>query len=222
MAEGFRWKFGFFLGTKQAIDHDSPWNRSKRHPPLAGAVITMRGLSKLGLVMLVAFAGLPGTGKSRLAGLLAVRLPGVVLDKDRLRAGLFPPEEIEYSSEQDDFIMDVAYRAAGRLFQRRRDRYVLIDGRTFSRAAQVNALYQWADRIGVPVRMIECVCPAAVAEQRIMQNSTFHPAVNRTVALYTLLKEQAEPLRVPRLVLDTNGGLADCVEQAVAYVHSTR
>jgi dephospho-CoA kinase len=41
--------------------------------------------------MLIALAGLPGTGKTTLAGHLAARLPGVVLDKDRIWACLFPP-----------------------------------------------------------------------------------------------------------------------------------
>jgi predicted kinase len=178
------------------------------------------GIPKRGRVMLVAFAGLPGTGKSTLARRLAAQLPGVVLDKDRLRACLFPSVEIEYSVEQDDFVMDIAYRVAEQLFRRRRDRYVLIDGRTFSRAEQVTILYQWADRIGVAVKMIECVCPDAVADQRLAQNSAGHPAANRTVALYRQLKEQADPLRVPRLVLDTSGGLADCVDRTLAYVRS--
>jgi predicted kinase len=58
-------------------------------------------------MMLVVMAGLPGTGKSRLATGLAQALPGVILDKDRIRAALFPPEEIEYSLPQDNFCMQI-------------------------------------------------------------------------------------------------------------------
>jgi predicted kinase len=43
-------------------------------------------------------AGLPGTGKSTLARVLANDLGGVVLDKDVIRAALFPAALIEYSS----------------------------------------------------------------------------------------------------------------------------
>ena len=50
--------------------------------------------------MLVALAGLPATGKTSLAGQLAARLPGLVLDKDRIRSCLFPPEEVAYSAGQ--------------------------------------------------------------------------------------------------------------------------
>src|SRR5947209_2269421 len=46
--------------------------------------------------MLIAMAGLPGTGKSTLARQMARALSGVVLDKDVIRAALFPPALVEY------------------------------------------------------------------------------------------------------------------------------
>jgi predicted kinase len=171
--------------------------------------------------MLIALAGLPGTGKSTLAGLLATRLPAVVLDKDRVRACLFPPGDIAYSADQDDFVMDVVYRLADQLLRRDRGRHVFIDGRTFSKQEQVTELLRWASRIGVPLKMIECVCADEVAESRLGQDAacSAHPAANRTVALYRSLKAQADPLTVPRLVIDTGrAGPAACAEQALAYL----
>lgn len=60
--------------------------------------------------MIIAMAGLPGVGKSTLARALAARLDAVVLDKDRIRASLFPPSHVDYSRDQDDFCIDVMYR----------------------------------------------------------------------------------------------------------------
>jgi adenylylsulfate kinase len=53
--------------------------------------------------MLIAMAGLPGSGKSTLAARLEERLGAVVLDKDRVRAALFPPRVLDYSAAQDDW-----------------------------------------------------------------------------------------------------------------------
>jgi predicted kinase len=62
--------------------------------------------------MLIAMAGLPGTGKSTLAHHLAHALAAIVLDKDVIRAALFPPAWVEYSTEQDDFCMSVMFRVS--------------------------------------------------------------------------------------------------------------
>ena len=69
--------------------------------------------------------------------------------------------------------------------------------------------------------MVECVCADAVAEGRLRRDTDRpgHPAANRTVDLYRSLKAQAEPLRVPRLVIDTGADdLSACVDRALAYV----
>ena len=61
--------------------------------------------------MLIAMAGLPGTGKSTLAAPLASDL-GVLLNKDDVQALLFPPPVLDYSREQDDLVMQAIYAAA--------------------------------------------------------------------------------------------------------------
>jgi predicted kinase len=84
--------------------------------------------------LLIAMAGLPGTGKSTLAAALAKALPAVLLDKDKLRAGLIPADRIEYSRAQDDYIFELLLKAAK--FNLDRGRAVILDGRTFTRGYQ--------------------------------------------------------------------------------------
>ena len=68
--------------------------------------------------MFVLMAGLPGTGKSTLARELAARMSGRVLSKDEIRHAIFVPEEIEFSSAQDDFCLRVMLETAGYLLSR--------------------------------------------------------------------------------------------------------
>lgn len=82
-------------------------------------------------------AGLPGTGKSALATALAERLSGTVLSKDTIRHALFSPRDVEYSTEQDDFVMEIMLRAAERILRRDPRRHIFLDGRTFSRRYQI-------------------------------------------------------------------------------------
>ena len=64
-------------------------------------------------------AGLPGTGKTTLARELAKVHRGTILNKDEIRATLFGPDDIEYSTEQDDFCMDVMLQTAGFLLRKK-------------------------------------------------------------------------------------------------------
>jgi predicted kinase len=171
--------------------------------------------------MLVAMAGLPATGKSTLAARLARELGAVVLDKDRVRAVLFPPPVLDYSREQDDVCMAAIYRAAACILGSDRRRTVILDGRTFAHADQVHDLSARAAAMGEVPRIIECVCADEVARRRLEEDQArgAHPAGNRTVALYLALKAEREPIHAPRLVLDT-GALSpeECLGRCRRYL----
>ena len=170
--------------------------------------------------MLIAMAGLPGTGKSTIAARLAERLGGVVLCKDVVRQALFPPPALDYSRAQDDLALQAMYRAAERTLATSQIP-VILDGRTFSKAYQVRDLFTAAERMGLIPCIIECVCSDEVARERIEADvrTGTHPAGNRTFAMYLEMKARAEPLTVPRLVLDTGiESLDECVSRAGSYV----
>jgi adenylylsulfate kinase len=171
--------------------------------------------------MLIAMAGLPGTGKSTLAGRLAEALGGVVLDKDQVRAALFPPAVRDYSAWQDDLCMAALYSAAGCILRTFPRRAVVIDGRTFLRDRQVRDLLAVAAPLNEVPRFIACVCADEVAQGRLEgdQLRGEHPAGNRTYDLYLALKAAAEPLPVPHLVVDT-GRLSpeECLGRCLGYL----
>lgn len=167
--------------------------------------------------MLIAMAGLPGTGKSTLAAKLAEQLGGVVLSKDVVRAELFPV--VDYSREQDDATLAEIYSRARPLISA--GRAVIIDGRTFSKAYQVRDLFAAAESMGETPRIIECVALDNVVRARLERDLAdgTHPAKNRTFELYREVKSRAEPLTAPRLVLDTGAmSLEECLMRALEYL----
>ena len=168
--------------------------------------------------MIVLLAGLPGTGKSTLAAALADRLHGAILSKDAIRHALFATPDVEYSTAQDDFVLQVMLEAAAWIVRKDPARIVLLDGRTFSRRYQIDRVLNAAQELHQPWRILECVCSDETACSRLETQSVDgnHPAGNRNFDLYLEVKARFEPITLPETVIDTDRPLEDCLQKALA------
>jgi adenylylsulfate kinase len=163
--------------------------------------------------MLILMAGLPGTGKSTLSRALATELGGTVLDKDEVRAALFSPDDIEHSTEQDDFCMGIMLKVAGYLFRKDPSRRVFLDGRTFSQIYQLERATGFAEALSQPWRILECVCSEAIARRRLAEDAG-HLAANRDFDLYLKVKARFEEITLPKTVIETDQPIEDCLQRA--------
>ena len=163
--------------------------------------------------MLILMAGLPGTGKSTLSRALAAELGGTVLDKDEIRAALFSPDDIEHSTEQDDFCMGIMLKVAGYLFRKDPSRRIFLDGRTFSRTYQLERATGFAEALSQSWRVLECVCSEETARRRLAEDAG-HVAANRDFDLYLKVKARFEEIMLPKTVIDTDQPREACLQQA--------
>lgn len=171
--------------------------------------------------MLVVMAGLPGSGKSTIAAELSAKLDTVLLSKDQVRATLFPSKLIEYSSRQDDFCIEIILQVAKYILERDPESIIIIDGRTFSKRAQIERIKAAAAECRTPLKLVECVCADATARKRVEQDRGKHLAGNRNLDLYFRLKAEADPIELPKLVLETDRtDLAENVRTAERYITS--
>src|SRR5438270_803695 len=170
--------------------------------------------------MIVLMAGLPGTGKSTLARALAGRTSGRVLSKDEIRHAIFLPEEVEYSSRQDDYCLRLMVETAGYLLSQTPERLIFLDGRPFSRRYQIENVLAAAASLLQPWRILECVCSDESARGRLTNDAEVatHPARNRDYQLYLEVKSRFEAIVHTKTVIDTEQSLESCVQQALAVL----
>ena len=167
---------------------------------------------RAGVIVLV---GLPGAGKSTLAGALAERLPGArVLDKDKVRHVLFDP--CDYTSAERDVVFAAMLDAAR--YHLGRDRIVIFDGLTFSRRSQVAAAEAVAHDAGGFVAVIVCDVPLEVAIARCEAGGEDHLAANRDGELVRRVAAEREEPADEYVTLDMTRDAAELVDQALAYV----
>jgi hypothetical protein len=143
-----------------------------------------------------------------------------VLSKDEIRHAIFSPNEIEYSSQQDDFCVQVMLEIAAYLLRHHPTRCIFLDGRLFSRRYQIQNVIASAASLHQPWRILECVCSEATAKRRLEEHAVAgaHPASNRDYQLYLEVKSRFEAITLPKTVINSDLPLEDSVQQALAVL----
>jgi predicted kinase len=174
--------------------------------------------------MIIGMAGLPGTGKTTLAVELAQHLKPapLLLSKDLLRHALFGPDHTRYTREQDDFCIDKLLDTAVWQWRHTPALTVILDGRTWSQAYQLQRLRIFAAEQRQPLLLIECVCNTALALARLTRDHARgdHPAGNRTPELHHQLAAAADPISEPKLVLNTEQPVTVNIETILRHLQT--
>jgi adenylylsulfate kinase len=106
---------------------------------------------------------------------------------------------------------------AGYLLRKNPQRFVFLDGRTFSRRYQIENVVNAATSLHQPWRILECVCSEETAQRRIEAQAAVgeHLAGNRDWQLYLEVKGRFEAITVPKTAIDAEQPLDACVQQAL-------
>ncbi|MER7542925.1 AAA family ATPase [Spirillospora sp. NPDC127506] len=187
----------------------------------AYAGVALRHL-RAGRVGLILVGGLPGTGKSTLAGALADRLGCAVLSSDRVRkelAGLAPLDSAAapygtglYTEEWSRrTYRELADRAARLL---RLGETVVLDA-SWTSKEQRDLAALVAEHEHAPLTSLRCEAPQALAAERIRDRAP--GASDADAAVAAAMRAHAAPWPESHPI-DTSGELDDAVEQALGVV----
>lgn len=165
--------------------------------------------------VLVVTAGLPGSGKSTIAEIIAGRLGATAISVDPIEAAI-----LKAGIDSDQPTGLAAYLVAERMAEQ-----VLASGQSVIVDA-VNAVeparLQWrdlADRCGVKLRVVETVCSDdELHQQRLARRTGLIAAyaVEQSIEEYSEWKGASASL--PRITLDTSRPLGENIDAALAFL----
>ncbi len=166
--------------------------------------------------VLIALAGLPGTGKTTLSGRVAARLGATFLRIDAFEAGLVRAG-LEFGSERGPAGYIIAAAVAHSCLLRGLP--VVVDAVNPVKESR-DGWQQLADETGVPVLFVEVVCSdPAVHEARVTGRSTDTPELPDST-WQQVRERHYEQWDRPRLVIDNLGPLEQHVDRVVQAVTS--
>ena len=145
--------------------------------------------------MLILVCGLPGTGKTTLAGRIAKEYSAIHLNTDIIRRKYL--KERTYSEEEKKMIYEKLFSEAEKSLNE--GKTVVLDG-TFYKKELRNKATDIAEKFTI----IECVLDEKVLKERIGKRAMCNVASEANYDVYLKVKEQFEPIEQEHLVLDTS------------------
>jgi predicted kinase len=171
--------------------------------------------------VLILMCGLPGAGKSWLAGELIKVIEADILDRDVIRDRIFPPDLLDYSAAQNELASRVSYQVAEYILARHPKRIIILDGRPFSRRKQIEVVQKLAGRLGQILKVLYCWAPDEVVLQRLAEDfaATHNVAAGRNKTKYERIKREFEPLLIDHLEVDTSQPLSVIINRVLEYLN---
>ncbi|NHN43211.1 AAA family ATPase [Halorubellus sp. JP-L1] len=156
--------------------------------------------------MLVVVCGLPGAGKTTVAGDVVDRLDAVRIRTDVVRKELF--DEPEYTDAETDAVYRaVRDRADAALAA---DDHVVLDG-TYREREFREPAYDLAREHGVDCVVLKVEAADDVVRERIRERED--DASDADVSIYEHYRDRFDPLEVDHVVVDNSGSIAETKAQ---------
>lgn len=167
------------------------------------------------LVLLL--AGLPGVGKTALAAELAPLLSGVILNRDAIRDSIFPTNYLDYSSAQNEVATVTLLSVLSYLLEHRPPPITLIDGKPFSRRAEIETVQRRADQHGATLIVLHCVAPASVIDDRLQRGlaDPVNVRAQRDPDKASRIRQQFEPIVHRHITIDMAGSIDAAARRCV-------
>ncbi|NNC84070.1 MAG: AAA family ATPase [Flavobacteriales bacterium] len=163
--------------------------------------------------ILILVTGLPGSGKTYFADHLAERLNIEHFNSDRIRRSI--QGHPEYSDEDRMRVYQTMHEKVTELLDAGRS--VIVDA-TFSKSEYRRPYLVWAQKKGIPVKVIALTAPEEIIQERVDRT---RPDSDADFQVYQKLKTEYEPWEQSLLRLSNDGReIGLLIEDALDYLQN--
>ena len=160
---------------------------------------------------LIAICGLPGSGKSSVARIVAQRIGARHLNSDRIRRELFAVRT--YADDESRTVYQALFGRAAEALAAGEN--VVLDA-TFMKATHRQPIWDLARDVGAELHLIWVTCTPAVAEARLA--TRVGDVSEADINVYRLLAAQFEPIAERHTQIDNSAGLPQLEQQIEEYI----
>lgn len=170
--------------------------------------------------LVVALMGLPGAGKSTLARALAGPLDLHVVDRDAIRAAMFP--RCSFSAAEKIAAFRVLLSAVE--VNCALGRSSIVDGVTFSRRSDLDQLDRAVRSYAVDTVALYLDCAPELARARVAADlaASVHPASDRTTGLVDTVAARFEAPPPSAVLLDASAPASELCQRALEAIRTIR
>ena len=163
--------------------------------------------------VLLMLSGLPGAGKTYLAGRIGQRVSFVMVESDRVRKTLFPKPT--YSGQESSLVHRTCHIVVERLLSRGVN--VIYDATNLVEFHR-RFVYHLADKLRVKLLVVKVVAPEEVIRERLerrKEKPSPGDASDASWEVYQRMRPTEEPIERPHLVIDTSRDMDEAVARAL-------
>ncbi len=166
-------------------------------------------------MMLYIVCGLPGTGKTTLAKMIADETKSFVLNTDIIRRKII--DDPKYTEREKELIYNLLFEIAEKFLMTGKN--VVLDG-TFYREELRKKDKKMAERAKSKYKIIEVTCSEEIIRKGMEKRKKKGSESDADFEIYKKIKKQFEPVREKHIVLDTTEGFEKAIGKFLKKLRS--
>ena len=163
--------------------------------------------------VIIMLSGLPGTGKSYLAGKLAEHLPFMIVESDAVRKELFPKPK--HSRRENTSVFGAIHYITGDLLKNKIS--VILDATNLEEKHR-KTVYSIAERTGARLILVNVEAPPETVQKRLkarLLKRNDEDYSDATWAIYQKMKRTAEKISRSHYTVNTTEDITPVIEKIV-------